>query len=272
MANRVQLAVYAGGRVLLCSRRGTDMTSAFPRDLGGSPGAAAGGHRAGWRAGGVGAGPAGVDGGWSGGAVLQVVERALSRGRAVVAEVHGAGHHRGRDRRGHRVPHRAPHAAGPLRPGGPPAVRQPQHHPAPGRRPSPGRPTGPTAPRTSADRLDVLGRLGNTSSPPPTRATGGTERTVEEWAAGRVPATQGGGHISVPQAQVEPSHRGYRCVLRSGRRSRPDRKEFVLAGQEYSPRSARCRMSRSRPDGVSSESSWSMMMVSSVGWARTWAP
>ncbi|MER7901101.1 ATP-dependent DNA ligase [Streptomyces sp. NPDC096046] len=56
-------------------------------------------------------------------------------------------------------------AAGPLRPGGPPAVHRPQHHSLPGRRPRCGRPAGPAAQRASVDRLDVLGRVGNAAHP-----------------------------------------------------------------------------------------------------------
>lgn len=113
-----------------------------------------------------GAGVAVVDGGRGGGTVLQAAGGVLSQGRAVVEEVQGAGHHGGRDRRGHRVACCAPHAAaGPLRPGGPPAVRQPQHHPVPGRRPRCRRPAGPAARRAPMDGLDVLGRLGNAAHP-----------------------------------------------------------------------------------------------------------
>lgn len=76
------------------------------------------------------------------------------------------GHHRGRGRRGHRVACHAPHAAaGPLRPGGPPAVHRPQHGSVLDRRPRCGRPSGPAARRAPVDGIDVLSRVGNAAHP-----------------------------------------------------------------------------------------------------------
>ncbi|MEU6807192.1 hypothetical protein [Streptomyces neyagawaensis] len=77
---RAQLAVYAGGRVLLRSRRGTDMTTSFPEI----------------RAAALAQLP--TDTG-----VFKRLEDSYRGGMRSWRRVQGAGHHGSRDRRGHRV-------------------------------------------------------------------------------------------------------------------------------------------------------------------------